>query len=116
MPLKRSAIVSRRKVLKIDIDGEVLNIAYDQAVITPRFEQLINDPNFGQGDQKPQVVQLTAMLLKEWDLQEEDGSPTPLTEEVLMDLPSAILLLIFKAISEDIRPNESTSGGSGSFS
>ncbi len=100
--MKFSDLKKEFRQLTVDIDGESLNIAYYVNAYTPELEADMLD-----AEHKPATALAQAMtvMLKSWDLEDDDGKPYPLAFSALSKLPLNFMLKIFEAIGRDMRPN-----------
>ena len=55
--------------------------------------------------EKDDFVDQLLDLIERWDLEDDDGTPVPVTKETLEELPMPVLMSIFDAIIEHARPD-----------
>ncbi len=100
--MKLNDLKNKRKVLSLDTQYGKLNIEYCPVEYTGEVERILAE---GQNRPIAALVELLGRILKQWDIEDDDGQPLPVTEEMLMKLPVDILVAITEKITEDIRPN-----------
>lgn len=111
MPLNRSQLKSDRKNLpEIKIADGTLNIEYTPS--TPRYlDELIAFERARQNDASLTVsgnfAKQILPLLAGWDYTEDDGTPVPITEETLAELP----IWVLRTISQGIISSEASDQG-----
>lgn len=107
MPVSLKALKAARKKVAIDFDGEVLNVEYCPANYTPSFADQLSaiggSENFGV-----QIAETILMVLKGWDLLDEEGKKAVAleTDVIRKDVPISIFKAIFEAIGEDNSPKK----------
>lgn len=77
-------------------DGEVVELVYDQNAMTRGWVKRLGSET-GVGAVEALSAALIEILLS-WDIVNDDGTPTPITAEVLADLPLAFLRRVDEAI------------------
>lgn len=89
----------------VPFNGEDVNITFDPNEFTPEVENNYVDLA-NQGKPSCGFVQILMPLLLSWDV--KDGSETvPITEEVLMGLPTEFLSALIGGIAEIVNPKVS---------
>lgn len=99
---KLNEVLAAAKEATIDANGVPVDIVYDPNVYTPEAEaEWMEAEKLGQspGDL---AADFLSRLLSRWDMQEDDGSPMPITSARLRKLPFAFLMQIMDGISEDL--------------
>jgi hypothetical protein len=82
----------------VQFGGETVNIVFDRNRMTQRWVKQIQD-GIATDDIEIAARSLVELLL-EWDVLEEDGTPTPITVQVLADLPLAFIHALDDAVGE----------------
>ncbi len=88
--------------LELQFAGETLHFSYRPAAVTPAFSA-------GLGTEKQPLVWALSKALVAWDLTEADGpnaATLPLTEQRLLELPTAFLRAVLHAILDDVNVGE----------
>lgn len=126
MPIQLSHLKSQRKQLTVSVvvdeSNEELFLAYNPGVIT---EDTLNDAqkaaDTGDGSA---LNRLLSIIVKEWDLIDENGEPLALIDRVtggpdkrLNTVPIPFKAMLLREIMEDVRgdptmPASSSGGGS----
>jgi hypothetical protein len=52
------------------------------------------------------TAEILSVLIAKWDLEEDDGSPVPITPERLSNLPVGVLTPIMTAVFETLNPTD----------
>lgn len=103
----RSIIASTAQVA-VPFGSETINVCYRPHYLTPAFEDRFNELR-ADGKATEMAVQLFTTAVESWDLSwDEGGEPIPLTVDGLKDVPTDILSLVLKAVSEAASPNPTT--------
>jgi hypothetical protein len=105
MPIEIGHLISKRKPLVVEWEGERVNLAYRPYTLA--IGQAITDA-LREGD-RTYVVEEMERLLIEWDITEE-GEPLPIDAESLGRLPLELLNAISRAILEEMYPNRKSGG------
>ncbi len=115
MPVRVGNLVRDRRTVTIPVGDESLTITYKPSGITPETEDRLREY---AADQRggAMLVALLADCLVEWDLLDDRGKPLPVNAETLRQLPMVFLTQLVQAITEDMRPNLPSAGGSGAGS
>jgi hypothetical protein len=106
--MKLSDLKYETRQLTVDIEGQPLRVEYFVNLYTPELEADIlaaeNQPAAG-------LAHVLGILIKTWDLEDEDGQIYPLTGPRTSKLPLSFMLKVLAAIGEDMRPNAKTARG-----
>jgi hypothetical protein len=98
MPARNSIKRSDPVRCQVEFGGETVQVVFDRNAMTQRWVK--------QMQETPASVDVEiasrslADILLEWDIVEEDGTPTPITVPVLADLPLAFIFALDEAIGE----------------
>jgi hypothetical protein len=117
MPATLESLSSKRVTLTIPLDpsdpaGDALRVVYRPRAITPRLEKAMREA--AAADDEDEIITKLARhfctLVVEWDLRARSDSvePVPLTAEGLLDVPSSVILDIYRAINADQMPDPTT--------
>jgi hypothetical protein len=112
MPLRVTDLITDRRTIQVLFGEEILSITYRPSGFTPATEEKLDDLVQGKRIGKPLVDFLLDTLVA-WDLLDDQGNVLPISRQVLAKLPLAFLARLFRAITEDLRPNPPTAGESG---
>lgn len=112
MPVRVGNLVRDRRTVNIPVGDDTLTITYKPSGITPETEDRLREY---AADQRggAMLVTLLADCLVEWDLLDDRGKPLPVKADSLRQLPTVFLAQVAQAITEDMRPNPPSAGGSG---
>lgn len=108
--MKLSALKSRTRTLEIPVSGEegepdeIVKVIYRPGEITLEVSDNIKEA-IASGFEADAAYAVLKPILVSWDLQDEDGSPLPVTEETLRIVPLTFLGLVMAAVEDDARPN-----------
>jgi len=99
--MKLNELKKKRKALSLDTQYGKVNIEYCPVEYTGEVERIL-----AEGKDRPiaALVELLGRVLRQWDIEDDDGQPLPVTEEILMKLPVDLLAVITEKITEDMRP------------
>ena len=115
MPVSITHLVRDRRTVTVPVGDESLTVTYRPSGFTTetetRLRQYADDQRGGAA-----LVALLTDCLVEWDLLDEAGKPLPINAKVLSGLPTLFLVQVVRAITEDMRPNPLSAGGSGAGS
>jgi hypothetical protein len=114
MPARSSLKRPHPVEVVFEAEGETVTIVFDRNRITQGWAKRIQQ---GMESQDMEAA-ISGMLevLQSWDVVEEDGSPTPLSAEVLSDLPLGVLANLNIAIAEAAMPSSEEGNGSSNTS
>lgn len=113
MPIRLSDLTKQTRVIHVDVGAsELLEVEYRVQAYTPELEAEIASADKG-AEQRPvrTLSRILSMLVVRWSLVDDRGDMYPLDEQHTSKLPLQLMLAVFTAIAEDMRPN-STSAGS----
>lgn len=109
MPIKINELVSQRRPVQVQYQGQTAEIIYNAGALSFRTIQSIQDLQ-----QDPAaIIPLLAQLVFAWDVVDEMGEPLPLRNgngpaEVLWTLPVDFLGEVVGAIAQDAGPNRAS--------
>jgi hypothetical protein len=109
---KLSEFANKRstKRLTVEIGDVAIELSYRPAVVTPRWQKAAAAAK--DGDIDTGLLVPMCQLVAGWDLENDDGTPVPLTPEGLQDIPAQALLAILQAVTGDMAPNPKRAGDS----
>jgi hypothetical protein len=81
-----------------------LHLHYRPRAITPKMERAFQELQ-ASGEADRVVYDSLKALIVQWDLTDDQGVVIPLEPEPLSDVPSDLLLHVFRKIQEDLRPD-----------
>lgn len=89
--MRLSAILQKRVSVSVPFGAETLQVSYDPSKRTQRIAKQLEAAT---------AAEALVILGVEWDLQDDQGNPIPVTTEALMDVPADVLLPVIRAVSE----------------
>jgi len=112
MPVRVSNLVRDRRMIRIPVGEDVIQITYRPGGFTAETEERLREY---AADQRggAALVALLADCLIEWDLLDDDGKNLAPTAENLRRLPTVFLSQVAQAVADDMRPNLASAGSSG---
>jgi hypothetical protein len=106
--MKLSELYTTRDVEVTFPGGKTLNVTYAANELTPKVETELREASNAQ-----QMAALVQLLVKSWDLEENDGGGSvPLTEERLQTVPLVVLSIVIRAVTQDITESTRAEGNS----
>jgi len=108
MAIKLSDLTKETRKLFVNLGAhEPLEIKYRARAYTAELEN-----NLASAHERPAtaLAQMLGSLIVDWNLVDDDGNLYPLDNEHLSKLPVQVMIAIFQAIAEDMRPNQQTAG------
>lgn len=106
-----SQVVRDHVTLTIPLERESLSVTYRPSGITPAMQEAIKEAET-TGSLRDALYGPLCALLAEWDLLEDDGAPIEITPARLRTLPIGILIAVFRAVLDDLRPNPTSAADS----
>ena len=106
MPAINSLTRPRLVEAKFGYGGETVTIRYDRNRMTTGLLSEVQE-----SDDPAAFARMFALVIRDWDVTDDDGSPFPPTEANLARLPLDAL----RAVSEAIRDNPGSDEGKDSF-
>jgi len=108
MAIRISDLARETRKITINIGlSEPLEIEYRVMAYTPDLEDII----LGTQDRPAAALaHILNHLVVSWNLVDDDDKPYMLDDEHMRKLPLPVMLRIFQAIAEDMRPNPPTAG------
>lgn len=90
--------------LSFDYQGDDVNIGYDviKAVARGRQTKRSMDRLKTDWEKANLVVEWLGAIITDWDILEDDSTPSPVSMETLRKLPLGLLLQIAEAVTEDL--------------
>lgn len=111
MPISLAKVRERTKELDVDLgDGDTVHIVYRPGVYTVDFE---SELKAGQAEGDRSVITLAiCKVIADWDVYEDDAQKRKLALEpdAVKALPMVVMVPMFEAINEDMRPKRKTGG------
>ncbi|MGE3271207.1 MAG: hypothetical protein AB7P40_20825 [Chloroflexota bacterium] len=102
---KLSELIADEAPLTVRFRGGDLQLVYRPRVVTPKWQHtIILAERQGDDDEAMLYGPLKDALLS-WDLEQDDGSPCPITSEAMENVSRAVLTGILLAVISDARPN-----------
>lgn len=86
----------------VPFGDESVTVVFDRNAMTQNWIQGVQDGQ--QADDLTITSRALSEILLEWDLVEEDGSPTPIAAEILADLPLPFLRKLDEMIGDAALP------------
>ena len=100
MPLKLSQLLENQKKLKVEINGEVLEVSYRPSALTPAMETKIQDL-FKENYPLNGMAHALAGILIDWDVTNEEGEKVKPALDFLLNVAGSVLLSILQAVYDD---------------
>lgn len=124
MPKRRQiteAAVGLSKEVAFAFDGVEYHLRYRPGAISPVQvdkvdEMMQRKPGDEDGNSNEVLAEFIYRCVRWWDLEEEDGTMTPLTRSSVRDIEPDYLLEAFSAIVNDVVPGEASAAPSSSTS
>lgn len=122
---KRSVITEAQVGLSRSIafvfGGAEFHLRYRAGAISPAIVDRVSAINKGQANQDDEaanevLAEFIYRAVRWWDVEEDDGTATPLTREAVRDIEPDFLMTAFEAIVNDILPGEASAAPSNSIS
>lgn len=108
MPITLSELTRKTRKITVDIGAsEPLEVEYRIQAYTPEVESVIL--NVGERPAMA-LAEVLKRLVVSWNLVDDNGEMYPLDNDHLHKMPLQIMMSIFQAIAEDMRPNPATAG------
>jgi hypothetical protein len=108
MAIRLSDLTKETRKVSVDVGAsEPLEIEYRTRAYTAELED-----NITGAQERPAtaLAQMLKKLIVAWNLVDDDGKPYPLDDAHLSKLPVQVMIAIFQAIADDMRPNPQTAG------
>lgn len=108
MPITLSELTKKTRKITVDIGAnEPLEVEYRIQAYTPEIESVV----LSVGERPAMALaEVLKRLVVSWNLVDDNGKMYPLDDEHLNKMPLQIMMAIFQAIAEDMRPNQTTAG------
>lgn len=97
--IKRSDPVQYTAVM----GSESVTIVFDNSRMTGRWERDVNRAR--QSGDVDKVASLIFSIFVAWDVTDDSGNPVPISEEILLDLPSRALFNLFEGMQQAAMPS-----------
>lgn len=140
MAIKLHQLTKERKTLKVEYEGEEVEIEYRPGAITPQMQsvasrlqliskkQKVREADKAKGiiadvsddDEMESATEMAALmsdfsdiivaLIARWDIVDDDGKQLPVNHKMVMAMPLTFLTTVFSATMEDMRPNARSAG------
>ena len=108
MAIRLSDLTKETRKVSVNVGAsEPLEIEYRTRAYTPELEESIIG---AQERPAAALAQVLGKLIVAWNLVDDDGKPYPLDDAHFDKLPVQVMIAIFQAIAEDMRPNPQTAG------
>lgn len=109
MGISLKALRKDQRELDIEFPGGTLHVVYQPSAMNARLED--EEATLKESGRPVQgVARSLSKVLQEWNLEDENGRPVPVSYEALAELGMDVLNTITQAILKDLFPNL-TSGG-----
>ncbi len=110
MPITLSKIAANTADVTLQVGDDVVTITYYPNRLTEKLYVEVMDladeeKNKDIPENSKRLNEVLVMLVKSWDILNEDGSMFPITVESLPDIPLSFRFEIYGAIFADMRPN-----------
>ena len=86
----------------VAMGSESVTVVFDSALMTGRWERDI-ERAAKAGDTETVASRLFGVFIS-WDVTDDNGQPVPISEEILLDLPSKALVKLFEGMREAAVP------------
>jgi len=108
MAIRLSDLTKETRKISVNIGAsEPLEIEYRARAYTAELEDNLTG---AQEHPAATLAQILQRLVVSWNLVDDNDRPYPLDETHLGKLPVQVMIAIFQAIAEDMRPNPPTAG------
>jgi len=108
MAIRLSDLTKETRKVSVNVGAsEPLEVEYRTRAYTAELEDSITS---AQERPATALAQMLKKLIVAWNLVDDDGKPYPLDDVNLSKLPVQVMIAIFQAIAEDMRPNSQTAG------
>ena len=114
MPANSARFAADPVRVTIPFAGETIEVEFDRNRFTENWFRRLQD-GMESGDVSSSSRAL-AEIVTAWNLVEEDGQPTPVTVDVLAELPFPLIRLLDEAIGEAAVPSSAEGNGLGDIS
>lgn len=104
MPIRLSTLTADRRPLRVPFGDDALTLTYKPSTINA-VQETRELEDKAAGKHVLSQVRTLAEAVISWDLQDDDGNPLPITEEVMKGLGLDVILKINRAIIADLLPN-----------
>jgi hypothetical protein len=111
MGMKLADLRSKTASVKVEFGDDTLTVNYRPNAITPNAKLMIfrgMDGGATQAERENAFDDFAtgmAEIIESWDLLGEDGKPLPVTKDLLLSLPDALLGAIWFGVVGGNRPN-----------
>lgn len=104
MPVRLSALSADRRTLRIPFGDDALTITYRPSTVNAVQEARELEERASGRALLAQARSLVESLAS-WDLQDDDGKPVPITEEIMAGLGLDVTNKLMNAMLDDLLPN-----------
>lgn len=111
MGMKLTDLRNKTASVAVEFEGDTLTVNYRPNALTPQAKLMVfrgQDGGKTQAERERSANDFAAGLasiIESWDLLGDDGKPLPVTTELLLALPDALLAAIWVGMIEGNRPN-----------
>lgn len=95
----------KTRTVKVEWGDETAGVTYYPNRVTPRWEE-----QFQQAESSTDMAEVLTHLLKSWEIVDENGEDLPPTVDVMVELPSSLLIHVFDEIRTDDATGEQGKG------